>query len=207
MPTGRHQLDWGHPCGKRYKISSFLRNQRTRVMSSHPWGKYGSRTMIAFTVLWLCGHLLSSCGQAGHSYYPDDAWRTSTPEEQGVDSKYLVAMLRKIQSEKLDFHSLLIIRNGYMIAEVYWAPYHRETTHDIKSASKSIMSSLVGIALEKQYLKGLDQKVAEFFPEYVNEPLKKDISLHDLLTMKSGLKWQEDAGPSPFDIETGKRSP
>jgi CubicO group peptidase (beta-lactamase class C family) len=157
--------------------------------------------MIAFIVLWLCGHSLASCGQAGHSYYPDDAWRTSTPEEQGVDSKYLVAMLRNIQSAKLDLHSLLIIRNGYMISEVYWEPYHRGTTHDIKSASKSIMSALVGIALEKKSLKGLDQKITEFFPEYVDEPLKKDISLRDLLTMRSGLNWQEGAGPSPFDIK------
>ncbi len=163
--------------------------------------------MIALIILWLCGHLLLSCGKAVQSYYPDNTWRTSTPEEQGVDSRYLVAMLRKIQSAKLDFHSLLIIRHGYMIAEVYWAPYHRETTHNIKSASKSIMSALVGIALEKNYLKGLDQKVAEFFAEYVDEPLKNDISLRDLLTMKSGLNWQEDMGPSPFDIANWKVMP
>jgi CubicO group peptidase (beta-lactamase class C family) len=142
-------------------------------MSSRSLRKYGSRTIIAFFVLWLCGHSLSSGGQAGHSYYPDDAWRTSTPEEQGVDSKCLVAMLRDIQSAKLDLHSLLIIRNGYTIAEVYWEPYHKETTHDIKSASKSIMSALVGIALERRCLKGLDQKITEFFPEYVDEPLKR----------------------------------
>ena len=166
-------------------------------MSSRSLRKCGSRTITAILVLWLCGHSLSSGGQAGHSYYPDDASKNSTPEEQGVDSKCLVAMLRDIQSAKLDLHSLLIVRNGYTVAEVYWEPYHKETTHDIKSASKSIMSALVGIAIEKKYLKGLNQRITEYFPEYVDESLKKDISLRDLLTMRSGLNWQERRRPIP----------
>ena len=142
-----------------------------------------------------------SYSQTAGSYWPDDGWRISTPEEQGVDSDTLLKMFRNIQSLDLDFHSILIIRNGYLITEAYWAPYHKNTIHNVKSASKSIMSALVGIALEKKYLKNLNQKVLEFFPEYVTEPLKQEISLYDLLTMKAGFNWMEDSGPSPFDLE------
>ncbi len=148
-----------------------------------------------------------SYSQTTGSYWPDDEWRISTPEEQGVDSKILIEMFQKIQSSALDFHSIVVIRNGYIITEAYWAPYHRTTIHNIKSASKSIMSALVGIALEKKYLKNLNQKVLEFFPEYVTEPLKQEICLYNLLTMKAGFNWMEDSGPSPFDLENWNKIP
>lgn len=166
--------------------------------------RYRLRLAISLIMLLSFGCSLSSCGVARPAYYPDGEWRTSTPEEQGVDSQEIVAMLRTIQNSKLDFHSILIIRNGYIISETYWAPYHRNTTHDVKSAAKSMMSALVGIALERNYLNGLHQKVSEFFREYVHGPLKENISLSDLLTMRAGLNWKEDSGPSPFDVELWK---
>jgi len=124
-----------------------------------------------------------------------------------MDSKNILEMFSKIDSSTLDFHSILIIRNGYMVTEAYWAPYNKNTTHNIKSASKSIISALVGIALEKKYLNNLHQNVSEFFPEYVPEPSKQDISLFDLLTMKAGFNWREDSGPNPYDLENWIKIP
>tara|TARA_R110000868_G_scaffold172010_1_gene407798 strand:- start:1835 stop:3358 length:1524 start_codon:yes stop_codon:yes gene_type:complete len=142
------------------------------------------------------------------SYYPNENWKVSTPEEQGVDSEKLLKMFESIQSTPtLDFHSILVVRNGHLITEAYWTPYNKNTTHNIKSASKSIISALVGIALDKKYLNSLDQKVSEFYPEYVIDSLKQTISLHDLLTMTGGLDWMEDAGPSPFDLESWNKTP
>jgi CubicO group peptidase (beta-lactamase class C family) len=148
---------------------------------------------------------LAAHGQSPSPRSPD--WKISTPEAQGVDSRKLLEMFQDIKAKRGDdLHSILIVRNGYLIAESYLAPYHKETLHNIKSASKSILSALVGIALEKKYLKSLDQTVAEFYPEYVNNPRKKEIMLRHLLTMTAGLVWsndQEIAG-SPYDLEAWK---
>ena len=132
-----------------------------------------------------------------------DILKTSTPEEQGIDSEILLKMFEFIKSNpNLDFHSILIIRHGYLVSEAYWSPYNKDITHNIKSASKSIISSLVGIALDKKYLVSLNQKVQEFYPEYTVEPLKKDITLKNLMTMSSGLDWKEGMGPSPFELKS-----
>jgi CubicO group peptidase (beta-lactamase class C family) len=153
-----------------------------------------------------------SCGQASNSNIPDDKWKVSTPETQGVDSCKLLEMFQDIQAKRgSNLHSILIVKNGYLITESYLAPYHKETLHNIKSASKSILSALVGIALREKYLKNLDQKVSEFYPEYVNDPQKRDITLRHLLTMTAGLTWsydQETTSPvSPFDLEQWKAIP
>jgi CubicO group peptidase (beta-lactamase class C family) len=158
------------------------------------------KPIIVLIIYFEFSFLMSSCGKTKTTYYPDNKWRVSTPEEQGVDSRKLLDMFKFIQTSNLDFHSILIIRNGYLITEAYWAPYNESTTHNIKSASKSIMSALVGIALKNNYLTDLNQKVSEFCPEYVKDSLKKTISLNNLLTMTAGLEWKEDAGPSAFDL-------
>jgi len=166
-------------------------------------------TVIIEFIIFIC--ICSSYSQNSKtmvSYWPTENWIVSTPEEQGVDSEKLLKMFEFIQSSStLDFHSILIIRNGYIITEAYWAPYNKNTTHNIKSASKSILSALVGIALEKNCLKSLEQKVFEFYPEYVNETLKQNISLYNLLTMTTGLDWKENAGPSPYDLENWNKVP
>ena len=137
------------------------------------------------------------------SYWPTKNWLVSTPEEQGVDSEILQKMFESIRSSPtLNFHSVIVIRHGYIITEAYWGPYNKNATHNIKSASKSIISALVGIALKKNYISNLEQKVSEFYPEYTNDSLKRNISLHDLLTMSAGLDWKEDAGPFPFDLNS-----
>ncbi|MBA7579553.1 hypothetical protein ES708_21424 [subsurface metagenome] len=169
--------------------------------------KFRLQTILFLIIYFGFSFSISSCRKSKDSYYPNDEWRISTPEEQGVDSKKILEMLQNIQSSTLDFHNILIIRNGYIITEAYWAPYHKNTTHNIKSASKSIISTLVGIALEKKYLNNLDQKISEFYPEYVKGPLKQVISLRDLLTMTGGFDWMEDAGPSPFDLDNWNRIP
>ncbi len=153
------------------------------------------------------GFLFFSCGKTKNIYYPDDNWRISTPEEQGVDSKKILEMFQYIQSSTLDFHSILIIRNGFIITEAYWPPYHKDTLHNIKSASKSIISALTGIAFEKKYLHNLYQKVSEFYPELTKDSLKQTISLQDLLTMTGGFDYMEDASPSPYDLDNWKKIP
>ena len=169
--------------------------------------KYGIRSIVLSIIFLGFSFSIATYGKTKGSYYPDDKWRISTPEEQGMDSKNILEMFQKIHSSTLDYHSILIIRNGYIVTEAYWAPYNKDTIHNVKSASKSIISTLVGIALEKKYLNNLHQKVSEFFPEYVHDQSKQDISLFDLLTMKAGFNWMEDSGPSPYDLENWNKIP
>jgi CubicO group peptidase (beta-lactamase class C family) len=153
-----------------------------------------------------------SYSQVPNSHLSDDDWRTSTPEAQGVDSRKLLEMFRDIQAKGGNhLHSILVVRNGYLITESYLDPYHKDTLQNIKSSSKSILSALVGIALQKGYLKSLDQKVSDFYPEYVNDSGKKDITLRHLLTMTAGLAWSNDqelgGSISPFDLDAWKTVP
>ncbi len=169
--------------------------------------KYRLQSILFLIIFFGFSFSISLYGKIKGSCDPDDKWRISTPEEQGMDSKNILEMFQKIHASTLDFHSILIIRNGCIVTEAYWAPYNKFTTHNVKSASKSIISALVGIALEKKYLNNLHQKVSEFFPEYVHEPLKQDIILYNLLTMTAGFNWMEDSGPSPYDLENWIKIP
>lgn len=122
-------------------------------------------------------------------YYPTTEWRTSTPEEQGIDSEALAAFIERVPRLG-DLDSLMIVRNGYVVAEVYWHPFSKELRHELHSASKSIISILVGIALDKGFLTSLDQKVLEFFSEVEIQNLddnKRAMTVRDLITMRSGL--------------------
>ena len=113
-------------------------------------------------------------------------WETSTPEEQGFKSSFLTDMLAEIKNNELRIRSIIIIRNGHLVLESYVHPYDSSISHDVKSVSKSVISSLVGIALRENIIKSLDQNVYDFFPEYSSIPPKK-IRLKHLLMMASGL--------------------
>jgi CubicO group peptidase (beta-lactamase class C family) len=127
-----------------------------------------------------------------------DFWglRTSTPEEQGVDSALLVQMFDHIDEHQLDLRSILVVRNGHMLVEAYFYPHHRNTAQSISSCTKSFTSALLGIAIEEGYVDSVDAKLLDFFPhrEFSNpDPRKADITLEHLLTMRSGIDWPESS--------------
>jgi CubicO group peptidase (beta-lactamase class C family) len=87
-------------------------------------------------------------------------------------------------------HSLLVSHRGRLTLE-YYAPGHSSTRlANIKSASKSIISTLVGIAIDRRLLAGVDEPIARWFPGLRNDPdaRKRAITVEDLLTMRSGLE-------------------
>ena len=94
------------------------------------------------------------------TYWPTDGWRSTAPEEQGMDSEKLVQMVEHIQQEKLDLHSLLIVRNGYLVSELYVYPYSDEQVHATMSVTKSVIGTLVGIAIQKGYIKDIHQPLS-----------------------------------------------
>ncbi|MBT3178699.1 MAG: serine hydrolase [Desulfobacula sp.] len=123
-------------------------------------------------------------------YWPTSSWKTASPESQGVDSELLVKMLDTIWKNDINIDSVLVIRNGYILLDVYNYPFDSSTRHNIYSCTKSISSALIGIAIDKGYIKNINQPIINFFPKYATENLnddKKAITLKHLLTMTSGL--------------------
>jgi CubicO group peptidase (beta-lactamase class C family) len=86
--------------------------------------------------------------------------------------------------------ALLVIQDEKIIYEEYWEDYDESSFSNSFSAGKSVVSLLVGIALDEGKIKSLDQHVGEFIPAY-NEGARKELTIRDVLTMSSGLNWQE----------------
>ena len=147
-----------------------------------------------FTLLcWGC----ASCSSGSEA--PGSTWRTAPPERQGFDSAELAAVIEQIDAEDLPFDSVQIVRNGVLILDAYFYPYLGEQPHDIASVTKSVTSTLVGVAIDRDLL-ALDDAVLEHFGELGPPPTgdgKEDIRLEHLLTMSSGLA----CGHSPGEPE------
>src|SRR5579863_6594793 len=101
---------------------------------------------------------------AAPTYYPTHGWRESTPEEQGLDSKALAAMVDNITGKHLNVHSVTVIRHGYVVLDAYFYPYRPTATHDVASVTKSIMAAITGIAVDKGLVK-TNQSLLSFFPD------------------------------------------
>ena len=87
--------------------------------------------------------------------------------------------------------SIMIQKDGEMIVERFTGSMTANRPVNIKSASKSVLSLLIGIAIDRGYIESVDQTIDEFFPEYFDanpDPEKAAITIKDLLTMRSGLE-------------------
>lgn len=87
-------------------------------------------------------------------------------------------------------NSFLVQQAGEVLIEEYRRGMHAARATNIKSVSKSIISLLVGIAIEQGHLDGITQNIGDFFPDYFKahpDPEKQSITLQDLLTMRAGL--------------------
>ena len=108
-----------------------------------------------------------------------------------MDSESLVQMLDHISASDVNIHSLLIIRHGYVVLDAYFYPFAPQTKHDLASVTKSFTATLIGIAIDKGYVKGVEQPVLDLFPGQtianVDEN-KKMLTVRDLLTMRSGFE-------------------
>ena len=104
-------------------------------------------------------------------------------------------MFAYIKEEGFAIDSILIVRNGYIVSEQYLnREYNQDSLHPIFSCTKSVLSALIGIAIDNGYIESVDQKILDFFP---NQPIanldsrKENLTIKHLLTMTSGLDWHE----------------
>jgi CubicO group peptidase (beta-lactamase class C family) len=138
-------------------------------------------------------------------YWPSTEWRSSTPEEQGMDSELLAQMVEEINTRETGIHSVLVIRNGYMVAEAYFHPYTRETKIHIQSVTKSVIGMLVGGAIKDGYIESADEKLVDFYQNRIfDNPggMKDSIQVKHLLSMTSGLDCETFSSSQPAMEQT-----
>lgn len=151
-------------------------------------------------------------------YYPNDGWHTTQVELQGLNPNKLSEIEGYLINNFPNYQSLLIIKNGYLVYELNNKKPHESfsskilraivstalqlskksngtlieehgESHNLRSATKSIMSILLGIALDKQYISSIDERIYKLLPDYnfEKDTLKNEITIKHLITMKSGL--------------------
>jgi len=127
-------------------------------------------------------------------YWPTQDWRTSNPEQQGMDSSLLAQAVEKVKQDSISLYSLLVIRNGYIVSEAYFQGAKADERREIYSVTKSFTSTLVGIASDQGLIQGTKPAVLSFFPgrTFQNDDARKQaMTLEDVLTMNTGLDWVE----------------
>ena len=156
--------------------------------------------ILILSTLVGCGPSIEGLEAVDYTPLPRDDWKVSTPAEQGLDPK-LVAELYLNAAELETLYGLLVIKNGHLIAEGYFNEGTVDRKNQQQSVTKSFTSSLVGIALDQGCLSSVDQKMFEFFPEFVgqvDDPRKEQITIRDMLQMRSGYPWEE-TDPALFE--------
>lgn len=133
--------------------------------------------------------------------------QSNNPSETEPQNDILKELVAEIEGGKYgEVHSILIQLDGELVFEHYFYGYDRDKLHFIASVNKSILSTSIGIAIEQGKIKGIDEKVLDFFPEYKDiknlDDRKRNLTLKDLLTMSSGLSWERDGVDMPELIKS-----
>ena len=165
-----------------------------------------------------------------------DGWPVSPPRMQGVDSAAWLALDAEVRAGKLGYvDGITVIRNGVMVfdrdyrndyARIYkdsvkdrgpfdyyapeWHPYYKGTAlHTLQSVTKSVTSALVGIAVQRAEIMGVDRPALELLLRWGDtvanlDDRKRSMTLKHVLTMTAGLDWDETSVPyeDPRNIGT-----
>jgi CubicO group peptidase (beta-lactamase class C family) len=138
----------------------------------------------------------------------DDGWRTADAAGQKLDVSKLQTMFDHILAgEYKNISSVLVVKDGALVVEEYFPrteadrraqAFRRVTPVEITSATKSITSILIGIAIDKKLIRSVDEKISKLLPQYaevLNDPERSNLCLRHLLTMSAGLSWDEWSYP------------
>lgn len=132
-----------------------------------------------------------------------DIPKSTNPQPWPIHKDYnTVASTQKLNEvhDETGTIAFLIIKNDSIWFEEYRENYSKSSKSNSFSMAKSMVSALMGKAIQDGYIKSLEQPLTDFFPEY-NYELGKKVTVRDLASMSSGLEWDE-AYYSPFSITT-----
>jgi len=144
----------------------------------------------------------------------NDGLDVGTLEEVNIDTSLIKKSVNKIYSGKYDeVHSMLIYKDDKLVFESYfpghrykwdgpghhgeWVNWNRDMLHGTKSVTKSITSICIGIAIDQGFIEGVHQSIFDYLPEHQHLKTngKEKITIEHLLTMTSGLEWDEWGAP------------
>src|SRR6266704_2727761 len=171
----------------------------------------GGAALSPLTALPVLADLPDGCG------FPvarDDGWPVaSANEDKLIDRGALCRVVDRLLASSANVHAVLVARSGKLVFERYFkgsdeinglrvgsVTFDADTLHNIKSATKSVASLALGIAIDRGLIRSVDEPIFSFFPELsdLRSPKKERIQLVHALTMTMGLKWVE-AIPSNED--------
>ena len=150
----------------------------------------------------------------------NDGIKTAHIRDVGMNEKVIQALTDSISHGNYsNIHSVLIFKDDKLVYENYFPgndairgkgfqgfiDHHRDSLHDLRSVTKSIVATAVMIALDQGKLTSPDQRVMDYFPEYkqFDTGLKRFITIRHLLNMSSGLEWNENISyADPSNSET-----
>jgi CubicO group peptidase (beta-lactamase class C family) len=124
------------------------------------------------------------------SYWPTEDWRYVKPDVTGLDGYVLQGMVDEIMDSGLAVDSVLVVKDGYLVQEWYFNDYGNDVLHNVYSCTKSVVSTLVGIAVDRGEIDGVDAQLLGLFPDYAPENVdewKESITLRDMLIMSAGF--------------------
>ncbi|MFL9874288.1 serine hydrolase domain-containing protein [Paraburkholderia megapolitana] len=132
-----------------------------------------------------------------------DGLTRAQPSEAGVDVDAVIAFLNDVEAAQLDLHSLMLYRNGHVVAEAWRWPYRADRLRNLHSVAKSFTACAIGLALDEGRFR-LDDKVVSFFPEMLPDVVSDGLAamtVEDLLTMRVGHA-SETSGAAWRTLET-----
>jgi len=123
---------------------------------------------------------------------PDDSIRFPLASGQNIDNELLEEAYDEA-NQMSGLKSLLVSRNGVLVAEDYFTDMGAEDLYHTRSVTKSVVSALIGIAVEEGFIQNTDQKLSDYLSPlgYSLEGEKSDITIEHLLTMSAGFEWNE----------------
>jgi CubicO group peptidase (beta-lactamase class C family) len=126
-------------------------------------------------------------------------------DQSGLNKVLLDEMMQKLlDGTYKNVHSILIMKDNKLVFEEYFYEHNKNKLHELRSATKSFISALTGIALEQGYIKSKNETVFSYFPEYTFKKdleAKKKITIENLLTNQSGLDC-DTYNPKAYGNET-----
>ncbi len=160
-------------------------------------GSGNARALNRILILLSGAMLLGGCGDSPTSPGPlppvelAEAWREGPPASEGFRSREVEDAISAAGAIPR-MMSLLVVRNGTLVVEEYFRGNHADSLNDLRSVTKSVVSTLTGVSIQAGYLTGLDQTLGEILPDApFHYPEQRAISIRHLLTMSSGLDWFE----------------
>jgi len=146
-------------------------------------------TILSFLIFgWSSGCIAQTRQNDAEVSLLDLKWLSASPSLLGFDKVQLESAVSDI-GRMNGIYSVIVVRNNFLILQQYFREGTRLKPHNLKSATKSVLSALTGIAVDKGYLR-LDQPISDFLPQvkHLADPRKADITVRHLLTMTSGLE-------------------